>query len=147
MDGLLQDECFFALGVVSFRVRPMIGYFVVQPFRARFIAIVRGNLMRYSFLSQNHERRIDGDAREPGSETGSAVKVLYMKKRSQQGVLNRVFRVLAASGDPARGTKELLSISLENCVEGPGMPALGGFHKARIAQSASAATWRATSFC
>ncbi len=61
----------------------MVGYFVAQAIRAKIIVTVRGNLKRSSFLTENHERRVDGDAREPSSETGPAVKVRYVNKRSQ----------------------------------------------------------------
>jgi hypothetical protein len=60
----------------------MVGYFV-RPIGAKIFVTVRGNLKRRSFLSKNHERRVNGDAREPSSETGPAVKVPHMKKRSQ----------------------------------------------------------------
>ena len=118
LDGFLEHAFFFALGATSFRIRPIVGYYVAKAIRAKIIVTVRGNLKRGSFLSENHEGRVDGDAREPGAETGPAVKVRHVNKRSQERVLNCVFRVLTGSGDPMCGTKELLSISLGKRGEG-----------------------------
>jgi hypothetical protein len=120
----------------------MVGYFEVESIRGKNVVTVRGNLKRGSFLSENHERRVDGDAREPSPETGPAVKVSHVNKRSQQCVLNCVFRVLTVPGDPMGSTKELLSISFGKRGEGHGMPALGGFHEAVVSQSVRAAPWR-----
>jgi len=118
LDGFLEHAFFFALGATSFRIRPVVGYYEAQAIRAKIIVTVRGNLKRGASLSENHERRVDGDAREPGSESGPAVKVRHVNKRSQECVLNCVFRVLAGSGNPMCGTKELLSISLGKRGEG-----------------------------
>ncbi len=96
----------------------MIAYFVARAIRNKIIVGVRGDLRRGAFLSENHERRVDGDAREPSSELGPAVKVPHVHKRSQQCVLHCVFRVLITSGDPMCSTKELLPISLGKCIEG-----------------------------
>jgi hypothetical protein len=57
-----------------------------------------------------------------------------MNECSQECVLNRVLGVLNASGDSPCGTKELLPVSLGKCVEGRGVPILGGFHEALFAQ-------------
>ena len=116
----------------------MVGYFVAQSIRANII-VVSGNFKRASFLSENHERRVDCDAREPSSEAGPAVKVRHVNKGSQQCVLNGVFRVFRVSGYPMRSTKELLSISFGKRGEGHRMPALR-FHEACVAQSMSAAS-------
>ena len=96
----------------------MVCYFVVQDIRIKIIVGVRGDLTRGASLSENHKRRSDGDAREPSSELGPAVKVPHVNKCSQQCVLHCVFRVLIAPGDPMRSTKELLPISLGKCIEG-----------------------------
>lgn len=82
LDGFHQDVFFFALGVTHFRIWLMVGYFVAHAIRAQLIIMVRGYLKRSSFLSKNHERRVDCDAREPSSETGPAVKVRDVNKRS-----------------------------------------------------------------
>ena len=124
----------------------MVGYSVVQSFRDKFIAIVRGNLQRGPFLSKNHQRRVDRDAREPGSETGSAIKLPYVKERAQEGVLNCVLGVLNGSGDSVCGTKQLLPVSLRKCVEGRGIPSLGCFQQALIAQSVNIVRWRGVRF-
>lgn len=74
----------------------MVGYFVGRAIEAKSIAAVHGNLMCGSFLSEDHECRIDGDAREPSSEAGSAFEVVHVNKRSQQCVLHCVFGILMA---------------------------------------------------
>jgi len=60
------------------------GYFVGRAIEAKSIAAVYGNLMCGSFLSEDHERRVDGDAREPSSEIGPALEVAHVNKRSQE---------------------------------------------------------------
>jgi len=116
----------------------MVGNFVAEAFLAKIIVIVGGNLVGGSFLPENHERGVDGDAREPSCETGPAVKVGQVNKGPQEGVLHCVFRILRASGDAARSAKKLMSMSLGKGGEGGGMPALGGLHQALVAQSVSA---------
>jgi len=61
----------------------MICYFVAQAIGAKIIVTARGNRKRGSFPSENHERRVDCDAREPSSETGPAVKIRHVNKSSQ----------------------------------------------------------------
>ena len=61
----------------------MLGNFTARAISAKLILTVRGNLQQASFLSEYHQRRVDGDPREPGSETGPAVKVRHVNKRSQ----------------------------------------------------------------
>jgi len=146
LDRFPQLAFFFPLRVPPFRIRLMIGYFAAQAIRAEIIVIVRGNLARSSFLAEIHQRRVDGDAREPGSETGSAIKLPYVKERAQEGVLNCVLGVLNGSGDSVCGTKQLLPVSLRKCVEGRGIPSLGCFHQALIAQSVNIVRWRGVRF-
>ncbi len=40
----------------------MIAYFAAQAIRVKFIVGVRGDLRGGTFLSENHKRRVDGDA-------------------------------------------------------------------------------------
>jgi len=62
----------------------MIRYFVAQAADARITVTVCGDLKRRSFLSDDHERRVDGNAREPGSEVGPALEVPHVNKGSQE---------------------------------------------------------------
>jgi hypothetical protein len=62
----------------------MVGYFVAQAANARITVTACGNLRGRSFLSEDHERRVDGDAREPSSEIGPALEVPHVNKGSKQ---------------------------------------------------------------
>ena len=85
----------------------MVGNFVAEAFLAKIIVIAGGDLVGGSFLPENHERGVDGDAREPSCETGPAVKVRQVNKGPQEAVLHCVFRVLGASGDATRSGASL----------------------------------------
>jgi len=109
----------------------VVGYFVVQTIRIGIIVIVRANLTRSSFLlPEIHQRRVDGDARQPGSETRPTIKIPHVKECAQERVLNRIFGVLNASGDSVCDTKGLRPLSFGERVERHGMASLGGFHEA-----------------
>ena len=69
----------------------MVGYFVAQAADTKIIVTAYDNLRGRSFLSEDHQRRVDGDAREPSSDVGSALEVPYVNKCSQQCVLHCVF--------------------------------------------------------
>jgi hypothetical protein len=88
----------------------MVSYFVAQVVAARIIVPAYSNLRRRPFPSQDHECRVDGDAREPGSEAGSPFEVAHVNKRSQQCVLHCVFSILRGSRYAMSQTKKLLSI-------------------------------------
>ena len=60
----------------------MVGYLVFQPV-AEIIIIAHRNLTHSPCLSEDHERRVDGDACEPSSETGPALEVPHVNERSQ----------------------------------------------------------------
>jgi hypothetical protein len=62
----------------------MVGYFIAQAADAKIIVTAYGNLRGRSFLSKDHEGRVDGDAREPSSEIGPALEVPHVNKRSQE---------------------------------------------------------------
>ena len=88
----------------------MVGYFVAQVVAAGIIVPAYGHLQRRPFPSQDHERRVDGDAREPSSEAGSAFEVVQVNKRSQQGVLHCVFGILTGSRYAMSSAKKFLSV-------------------------------------
>ena len=88
----------------------MVGYFVAHIVAAKIIVMAYGNFTRGSLLTEDHERRVDGDAREPSSEVGPALEAAQMNKRSQQGVLNGVFGILTGSRYAMSSAKKLLSV-------------------------------------
>ena len=46
------------------------------------------------FLTQNHERRVDGNPRKPGGETGSFLEIFHVNEGFQETVLKRILGIL-----------------------------------------------------
>lgn len=105
-----QNSLFFGLRIMGLGIRRMVGYFVDRAIGAEIIAAIDGNLMCGSFLSEEHERGVDGDTREPSPEIGPAFEVAQVNKCSQQRVLNGVFGILTRSRDAMSSAKKLLSV-------------------------------------
>ena len=61
----------------------MIGYLAAEVFATELMVTAYGNLLRTAFLPEDHERRVDRDARDPSSEIGSALELPHVNKRSQ----------------------------------------------------------------
>ena len=111
-DGCVQNYFLFKLRVAFLRVWSVIGDLKGWCLRAKFVADWHGGLKRVSPLAKNHQRRIDGDAGEPGGETGSAIKILEMNKCIQERILNGVLRIFTVSGDTERGLFEFAGVRL-----------------------------------
>jgi hypothetical protein len=94
------------------------GGYLVAPVAAGITVIAHRSLTRSPFPSQDHERGVYSDAREPSSELGPAFELVHVNKRSQQCVLNCVFGILTVSRYAMSSTKKLPTVLVGKSGEG-----------------------------
>ena len=111
----------------------MVGNFVAEAFLAKIIVIVGADLVGGSFLSENHERGVDGDAREPSCETGPAVKVRQVNKGPQEAVLHCVFRIFAISHHSMNDTENLFAMAFAKFSKGGSSSSFRGCYQLVLA--------------
>ena len=99
---------------------------------------VHGNFASGTALAQEHQRGVDGDAREPSGEAGTAIEILDMQKSAQVGILQGILCVFMILGDAARGKKHFVRATAKEDFESFGLAALGGGNQFMLGQRGEA---------
>src|SRR5215468_7301210 len=94
-DCFFQHFFLFKLGELAFRSQRMIRNFADGFATGKSVSTFRSHGEKRSPLAQNHQRRIDRNAGEPGGEARSAIEVAYVNISTKQSILNSIFRVFA----------------------------------------------------
>jgi len=76
-------------------------------------------------LTKLRQRRIDGDACEPGGKPRSFIKILDMGEGVQKTILQRVFRIFVISHDPMDDTEDSFDMAFAKLSEGGSSASLG----------------------
>ncbi len=72
----------------------------MRPGLLRWTLLVHRDFPYSTFLSQLPQGRVNGDARQPGAKARPFIEIGEVHESAHEGVLHRVFRVLAIAGDP-----------------------------------------------
>jgi len=79
------------------------------------------------------QRRIDGDACQPGGKPRSLIEILDMGKGVQKTILQCVFRIFASSHDPMDNTEGPFDMAFAKLSEGDSSTSLGGCYQLLLA--------------
>jgi len=124
-NGFVQDSFPFELRVMLLRIWSVIDDFERRVFGTRVVAGYHGGLQRAAPLAKNHQRGINGDARQPGGKRGPFVKVLEMDEGAQESILQSILRVFAISGDTKCRLVKLSGIGLAKGTESRRLASFG----------------------
>jgi len=84
-------------------------------------------------LTKLRQRRIDGDACEPGGKPRYFIEILDMGEGIQKTILHCVFRVFAISHDPINDTEDFFDMAFAKLSEGGSSSSLGGCYQLLLA--------------
>jgi hypothetical protein len=101
-------------------------------FRRR-VWLVYGNFSCSAVFAKLRQRRIDGDAGQPGGKPRSFVEILDMGEGVQKTILQGVLRVFAVSHDPMNDTEDFFDVALAKLSEGGSSSTLGGCYQLLLA--------------
>src|SRR5260370_28751985 len=101
-----------------FGIRSAVRYFPTALDRVRIPGTIRSNFRRIALFPQNHQRRIDCDAGEPGGETRSALEGFYVTQRAYKGILQGIFSIFSIFRDAIYDLECSFGYRLEEFVEG-----------------------------
>src|ERR1700722_12999409 len=124
---------------ILFRVRRVIRNLWMWPGIRGRAGFIQRNFPYSAFLPELPQRRVDGDARQPGGKTGSFIEIGEVNESAHEGILHRVFRVLAIAGDPKRHPENHLRMTFTKHAERGTMTAFRGGYQFALAPSRKAA--------
>ncbi|MGB2665420.1 MAG: hypothetical protein WAK48_15550 [Candidatus Acidiferrum sp.] len=87
-------------------------------FLSKLIDGLQWGFARVAISPDFHQRRIDGNARQPRCELRPPVEIPQMHQSAQEALLERVFRVLTVSGNPKRHLENFFLMALAKFSEG-----------------------------
>src|SRR6202041_2295835 len=83
------------------------------------------------------QRRIDGDACQPGGKSRSFIEILDMGEGIQKTILHCIFRVFPISHDPMNDTEDFFDMAFAKLSERGSSSSLGGSYQLLLAPRSS----------
>src|SRR5260370_8845221 len=125
-NGCIQNLSAFTKAVSLFWIRSFILNLTVPFEFAGRVWFIHGNFSFPMVLTKLRQRRIDGDACQPGGKLRSCIEILDMGEGIQKTILQCVFGVFAVSRDPMNDTEDFLDMAFAKLSERSSSPTFGG---------------------